>query len=512
MNRRLWSSIIAAALVLGTISGCSTDIESVPTISSDNPALASIAHSSSDPDTASSIPSSSRSTSSTASASSSTSSKSEAEKVGDKLKETLDGYEGFIKEYTEYIKNYKNEDSSRLQEYAKKSDEITELLENYDDSGLNKKEQIYLSDVKYRVNKMLSEVENKLPEWNDASGQYVMSTSTTRPPITTVTTPTSSSSRPRPSSSSSRPWSSSASTGTESTTGPSEEPVSSVPSNETSGGQGISSTVESTIVSDYSLPEIVDVPDPDTSSLFTDYTRKWAYNQITTAQKAVYARLFESAKNNTEDINVTDLKLSVDDTTIAYWAFDYDNANFLTLGSGYSYSYDTGTGDVVSVAISYGRSSGNVPTAQFEAAAQSVIAEAQQMGSDYERLKYIHDWLVNNTTYTNNGTASRNEADGPMVYGQAVCEGYSKAFMYLAQSLGYECVCVAGYADGDHMWNMVKMGGNWYHVDVTWDDPISSSGPMLRYNYFLVSDSTIGRDHRLDNYFAVPTAPYDYQQ
>ena len=401
--------------------------------------------------------------------------------------ETLDGYEDFFKEYTQYIKDYKDADSSELQEYAKKSEEIAALLENFDTSGLNKKEQIYLVDVRYRIEKMLAGVKNKLPEWNDASGQYEMSTSsTTQRPV--ATSPFSSSSS---SSESSQPT------------------ASSVPA---SSNEAVSSAPESTVITDYSLPEIVDVPEPDTSSLFTDYTRKWAYNQLSPVQQAVYARLFESAKNNTEDINVTDLKVSVDDTTKAYWAFDYDNANFLTLGSGYAYSYDTSTGNVVTVSISYGRSSGNVPSAQFEATTQSVIAEAEQMGSDYERLKYIHDWIVNNTSYSNNGTASRNEADGPVVYGQAVCEGYSKAFMYLAQSLGYECVCIAGYADGDHMWNMVKVGDAWYHVDVTWDDPISSSGPVLRYNYFLVSDSTIGRDHRIDNYFAVPSAPYDYQQ
>lgn len=488
MNRRLWSSVIAAALVLGTLSGCNTNVEgSVPTVSTENPALASITHSSSNSDTSSSKPSSS------SSSSSSTSTQIVVEKVDAKLMETLDGYEDFFKEYTQYIKDYKDADSSKLQEYAKKSEEITALLEEFDTSGLNKKEQIYLVDVRYRIEKMLSGVKNKLPEWDEESGQYVMSTSTTRPPVTTVTTP-SSSSRPSSSSSSAAPSSSTASS----------EPA--------GGNETVSSAPESTVITDYSLPEIVDAPEPDTSSLFTDYTRKWAYNQISSNQQVVYARLFESAKNNTEDINVTDLKVSVDDTTKAYWAFDYDNANFLTLGSGYAYSYDTATGNVVTVSISYGRSSGNVPSAQFEATTQSVIAEAEQLGSDYERLKYIHDWIVNNTSYANNGAASRNEADGPVVYGQAVCEGYSKAFMYLAQSLGYECVCVAGYADGDHMWNMVKIGGAWYHVDVTWDDPISNSGPVLRYNYFLVSDSTIGRDHWIDNYFSVPSAPYDYQQ
>lgn len=500
MNRRLWSSVIAAALVLGTLSGCSTDIErSVPPINTENPALASVTHSSSNSDTSSSKPSSS-SSSTSSSASSSTQSSSIAEKVDDKLMETLDGYEAFFKEYTLYIKGRNDKDNSKIQEYAEKSEEITELLENFDTSGLNKKEQIYLEDVKYRISKLLDSVKDKLPKWNEESGQYEMSSSSTSK-IPVVPSTISSSQRPVSSSSSSS----------------SSEPPdssSSAAETESSAASHTGTAIESTVITDYSLPEIADVPEPDTSTLLTDYTRKWAYNHISDTQKILYARFFESAKNNTEDINVSDLGLKESDILAAYWAFDYDNANFLTLGSGYGYNMESYTGKVISVAISYGRSSGNVPTSQFEAATQSIIAEAEQMGSDYERLKYIHDWLVNNTDYVKSNAASRNEADGPVVYGQAVCEGYSKAFMYLAQSMGYECVCVAGYAQGDHMWNMVKVGGEWYHVDVTWDDPIplGGGGSILRHNYFLISDSTIRNDHSLDNYFAVPSAPYDYQQ
>lgn len=250
----------------------------------------------------------------------------------------------------------------------------------------------------------------------------------------------------------------------------------------------------------YSLPEIIDVSAPDTSSLITDYTRKWAYNQLNSSQKEAYARLYDTAESYGGDINISDLGLNQNDIDTVYWAFDYDNAQFLTLGSGYTYSY-TDSGEVIKMGIDYGRSPQSVPSSEFESTAQSVINEALQTGSDYERLKYVHDWIVNNTSYISSGAVSKSEADGVVVYGKALCEGYSKAFMYFAQSMGYECVCVSGYSNGDHMWNMVKVGENWYHVDVTWDDPLSSSGPILRHNYFLVSDSTISSDHTVDNYF-----------
>lgn len=516
MNRRLWSCVITAALILGTVTGCNENNGSLPAVNTENPALASITNSSKDP---------------TNSSSSSASSSALETKVDPVLRDTLDGYETFFKEYTEYIDNYKASDSAMLQAYAAQSEEISKKLENFDTGGLNAKEESYLSDVKYRINKMLDSVKDKLPEWNAEKGEYEMPftdkmPSTSREPAFSMPPlpempelpevpempdlPDSSSSKPN---SSSKPGSSSK-PNSSSKPDSSKTPVSSEKPAESSSTLlekpvGSEETTESTQSELYSLPEIIDVSAPDTSSLITDYTRKWAYNQLSSPQKEAYARLYESAVNYIENINISDLKLSQSDIDTVYWAFDYDNPQFLTLGSGYTYSY-TNSGEVVQMGIDYGRSPENVPS-DFESVAQSVINDAQQMGSDYERLKYVHDWIVNNTSYISSGPVSKSEADGPVIYGQALCEGYSKAFMYFAQSMSYECVCVSGYSNGNHMWNMVKVGGNWYHVDATWDDPLSNSGPVLRHNYFLVSDSTISSDHTIDNYFPVPSAPYDYQ-
>lgn len=496
MNRRIWGCVIAAALALGTLTGCNDGGgASIPMINTENPAFATAENSSTSSTTSSDTGSS---------VSSSTAPESAVEeKVGEVLKETLDGYEEFFKEYTKYLKDYKTADKELLQAYAAQSAEISELLERFDVSGLNSKEEIYLADVKYRISKLLDGVKDKLPEWNAENGQYEISTSSSADRPVATARPSSfssyyqsviSSRTPEPSSSSEQPSSSE----------PLSEPVdTTVPVSSTEPPQ-------TTEIYDSSVPEIMDIPAPDASSLLTDYTRKWAYDQLDPAQQTVYARFYECAKNYIEDANVSDLDLSLSDVDKAYWAFDYDNAQFLTLGSGYSYSYMP-SGKIVTVGIDYGRSPGNVPSEQFEETTLAIIAQAQQTGGDYERLKYVHDWIVNNTSYISSGSVSKSEADGSVVYGQALCEGYSKAFMYLAQAMGYECVCVAGYSNGDHMWNMVKVGGSWYHVDVTWDDPLSNSGPVLRHNYFLVGDSTISADHTVDNYFPVPSAPYDYR-
>lgn len=62
------------------------------------------------------------------------------------------------------------------------------------------------------------------------------------------------------------------------------------------------------------------------------------------------------------------------------------------------------------------------------------------------------------------------------------------------------------------MWNMVKVNGKWYQIDVTWDDPISSDGrPILRHDYFLISDAQMYKDHRIDSdLFNIPKAASSY--
>lgn len=250
------------------------------------------------------------------------------------------------------------------------------------------------------------------------------------------------------------------------------------------------------------------------SSKLNDYKSKWGYNQLTSLQKSAYEKIFEAAKNNTQTVDISSLKIKLSDFKKAYWAFDYDNPQFLAVGSGYSYYYYPSTGYLSSFSIDYSRSAGSISavTSVFNTTTQKAIYSAKVQMSDYAKIKYIHDWIINRTRYASSGGAYIREADGAVVYGKALCEGYSKTFMYLAQELGFDCVCVVGNANGgSHMWNMVKIGGSWYHIDVTFDDPVMSDGSdTLRYDYFLVSTYEISKTHTIDNPVSVPNAPRSY--
>lgn len=154
------------------------------------------------------------------------------------------------------------------------------------------------------------------------------------------------------------------------------------------------------------------------------------------------------------------------------------------------------------------RSALNSDSVQLLNRAEEVLNQitTPEMG-DYETVKAIHDWLVNNTTYAYSG---RYEGPfGPIMDGTSVCEGYSCAFQVLCTLSDIDCLYMAGdTTQGLHAWNKVCVDGVWYNVDVTWDDP-TGGVDTLRYDYFLISDATLSRDHTWNRDW-VPACDRDY--
>lgn len=123
--------------------------------------------------------------------------------------------------------------------------------------------------------------------------------------------------------------------------------------------------------------------------------------------------------------------------------------------------------------------------------------------SDYQKVKAIHDYLVNNVDYDYENLTNNTLPDyvytpaGALIYESAVCQGYAEAFCVLAHKAGIYCRMATGTADGiSHAWNIVKIGNYWYHVDATYDDPLMNGsvvtdGSNISYEYFLLSDSEL---------------------
>lgn len=127
--------------------------------------------------------------------------------------------------------------------------------------------------------------------------------------------------------------------------------------------------------------------------------------------------------------------------------------------------------------------------------------------SIYDKIKVFHDYIIDHTVYDSsvsienqlsNGTNSNN-AFGLLLNGKAICSGYSDI---MAIFLNKYKINNYKISSDEHIWNLVYYDGKWKHIDVTWDDPVTSDGNnVLLHDFFLInSDELFDKESSFDKY------------
>ena len=124
---------------------------------------------------------------------------------------------------------------------------------------------------------------------------------------------------------------------------------------------------------------------------------------------------------------------------------------------------------------------------------------------EYQNIKSIHDYIVNNTRYDSDRSDKgiinykSDTAYGPLFEGYAICGGYTDLMELFLERLNIKSFKVSS---DDHIWNAVKYKNTWYHLDLTWDDPVASDGnDYLDHNYFLIDTDTLLKIERTQHNF-----------
>ena len=110
-----------------------------------------------------------------------------------------------------------------------------------------------------------------------------------------------------------------------------------------------------------------------------------------------------------------------------------------------------------------------------------------------EKIKLFHDYIINNTVYDKSSSQDSYTAYNLITTGKSICGGYSDIMAIYLHMLGIQNYKITS---DNHVWNLVNLNGSWYHLDLTWDDPVASDGNQyLLHNFFLIkSDELLNLD------------------
>lgn len=227
----------------------------------------------------------------------------------------------------------------------------------------------------------------------------------------------------------------------------------------------------------------------------------------------VYDQLVIGCNNAQEEIRIDISDRGIDlnrDLSVIYDLFYSDYPEYFWVNGSWSASVSQ-RGSTITLTIKpvYTMTGSTLQSARSAYDAKVNALTADLSGSDYDKAKTLHDRLIDTVTYTS--TANDQNAYGALVEGAAVCNGYARAYQHLLIKAGIPAWYVRGTSLNPttnmpigHAWNLVKLDGQWYYTDVTWDD----QGTNTFYAYFNIPTQRLLEDHVISAEYAawVPNA------
>lgn len=287
---------------------------------------------------------------------------------------------------------------------------------------------------------------------------------------------------------------------------------------QTAQPQGGNKTEESVKESDKAPVKSEEISDKDEEIILLEKNYKdngvYLTQGIPQQERAVYDRIVRAVSDFEREIKFEHKTVTQQQIENCLLVFSLANPREAYVSPKYVISVDS-DGYVSKLTLEYTKTKEQQSRELYELeAAVEEILKGCEAADEYEAVAYFHDEIIRRCSYDSQAE-NMLSAYGCLVDGRAVCEGYAKALILLCSEYGIDCVPVVGTtvtADGieePHMWNLVKIEGEWYHFDLTWDDPITTVGDdFVKYDYFGLSDSEISTDHEISPivYFEYPSA------
>ncbi|MBQ7058857.1 MAG: hypothetical protein IJM83_06090 [Firmicutes bacterium] len=255
-------------------------------------------------------------------------------------------------------------------------------------------------------------------------------------------------------------------------------------------------------------PEPVPEPEPEPEPIQAadyDTTYYYYYGLLDDKEKVIYTQVSEALNACEKEVSLA-YPISNEDFHDLFWYVLSDQPQVFWTNRSYYPSYSGGL--VTKVRLDYNELADNLASeqAKVESVVQKILTSVNGMNQT-QAERYIHDFLIKETIY-NLGCPHNQNIYSILVNKETVCAGYARAFQYLMQRIGIPCYYCYGYIGtmddpGWHAWNVIRINGECYNVDVTWDDWYGETDQELSYvsyEFYNVTDSYISVEHHRYSY------------
>ena len=251
--------------------------------------------------------------------------------------------------------------------------------------------------------------------------------------------------------------------------------------------------------------------------------QRYYYSLLSEEWKGYYRQLDEALRHLDASV-MFPTDLTTDGKHRLYFIYMFDTPELFFLSktvtithkgdgrSGYYFSYSVGRGEGEFCGYGYKLSEINdalrekirAKQARFDDAVYAITSIIPATAPDAVKERMIYDLILKTSAYnlaaamgnssavggTWDGLAADNwTAYGIMVTHTGVCESYSEAFQTLCNAVGINCTGIEGSAGGGHKWNAVKLDGQWYQCDITFNDPVGGDPNDAYHTYFNLTDA-----------------------
>lgn len=245
---------------------------------------------------------------------------------------------------------------------------------------------------------------------------------------------------------------------------------------------------------------------------------KYYYSRLTKDEKIIYKEILQGVRNCKEEIYVHS---NIPETV--NWVYGrvlYDCPELFWC-SGNAETFAKGSYCVLKCEYLYTGDEKTSREQQIENAAAVCLQGMDAGFSEYEKIKYIYEYIIHTTDYNEEASDNQN-IYSVLVNRQSVCAGYARATQYLLERAGIYVTLMTGTVESgakgtqNHAWNLVRCDGEYYYVDATWGDPVFSSEREMPdgmidiyYDYLCCNDAELFRTHTLDEDIDMPPCTSD---